>query len=84
MNAMPRDNTTVQQPPAVPRPTFLRIGAVVRETGLGRSTIYRLIAGEMFPGPVQLGPRAVGWRRSDLEQWSSTRRATRDWTNAAR
>lgn len=58
-------------------PTFLRIKAV-RVTSLGRSTIYRLIAGEMFPCPMRFGPRTVAWRRPDLERWSSTRLATRN------
>jgi prophage regulatory protein len=54
-------------------PTFLRLPSVIRMTGLGRSTIYRLVAEKSFPCPVRLGPRAVAWRRSDLDQWSNTR-----------
>ncbi|HEY8711068.1 MAG TPA: AlpA family phage regulatory protein [Burkholderiaceae bacterium] len=46
---------------------------VMRITGLGRSTIYRLIADQKFPSPVRLGPRAVAWRRTDLDQWSDAR-----------
>jgi len=52
-------------------PVFLRMPNVVRMTGLTRSTIYRLIANRKFPSPVRLGPRAVGWRRADLDQWSA-------------
>ena len=54
---------------------FLRMPSVIRRTGLGRSTIYRLIASSKFPTPVRLGGRAVGWRRSDLDRWSDTRPA---------
>ncbi|MCP5272041.1 MAG: AlpA family phage regulatory protein [Burkholderiaceae bacterium] len=43
---------------------------VVRLTGLGRSTIYRLIAANEFPSPVRLSPRVVAWRREELDQWS--------------
>jgi prophage regulatory protein len=50
-----------------------RLPMVVRVTGLGRSTIYRLVADGSFPPPVHLGPRAVGWRWSDLDQWSRSR-----------
>ncbi|WP_428290646.1 helix-turn-helix transcriptional regulator [Hydrogenophaga sp.] len=46
---------------------------VVRITGLGRSTIYRLIATQRFPNPVRLGPRAVAWRRTEIDQWSEAR-----------
>lgn len=70
----------MQQPhPEHPRtvesvvPVFLRMPMVMRLTGLGRSTIYRLMAVRKFPSPVQLGPRAVAWRRADLERWSEER-----------
>ena len=56
-------------------PVFLRMPTVMRMTGLGRSTIYRLIADQKFPCPVRLGPRAVAWRRSDLDRWSEARPA---------
>lgn len=52
---------------------FLRMRSVTRMTGLGRSTIYRLIAEDRFPRPVRLAKRAVAWRRVDLERWSGER-----------
>ena len=52
---------------------FLRMRAVTRLTGLGRSTIYRLVAQDKFPCPVRLASRAVAWRRVDLERWSEAR-----------
>jgi prophage regulatory protein len=52
---------------------FARMPTVVRVTGLGRSTIYRLIAEERFPPQVRIGARAVGWRWTDLEKWSAAR-----------
>jgi prophage regulatory protein len=52
---------------------FARLPTVMQATGLGRSTIYRLMAYGAFPAPVHLGPRAVGWRWSDLDQWSESR-----------
>ena len=66
---------TEPKPPAVePQPAvFVRLAAVVRMTGLGRSTIYRLMAEDKFPSPVRLAKRAVAWRRIDLEQWSAGR-----------
>ena len=53
-------------------PMIMRMAAVVRFTGIGRSTIYKLVAQRRFPMPIRLGDRAVGWRRSDLERWSET------------
>ena len=49
---------------------FLRMWAVTRMTGLGRSKIYRLVAQDKFPSPVRLANRAIAWRRTDLERWS--------------
>jgi prophage regulatory protein len=54
-------------------PVFLRMPTVMRLTGLGRSTIYRLVADSKFPNPVRLGPRAIAWRRADLDLWSAAR-----------
>lgn len=72
----------VQQTSAPPSDThdqvptvFLRMPSVMQMTGLGRSTIYRLMAQQQFPCPVRLGVRAVAWRRSELNEWSQTRPA---------
>jgi len=60
-------------PPAadVQPAAFVRMSAVVRMTGLGRSTIYRLMAEDKFPSPVLLAKPAVALRRIDLVQWSA-------------
>jgi len=42
-------------------------------TGLGRSTIYRMVAEDAFPQPVRLTRRLIAWRRADLDQWSAGR-----------
>jgi prophage regulatory protein len=52
---------------------FVRMPLVTRMTGLGRSTIYRLMAENKFPSPVKLAKRAVAWRRVDLERWGQSR-----------
>jgi prophage regulatory protein len=54
-------------------PPFMRLAGVMRFTGLGRSTIYRLIADDQFPSPVRLTKRIVVWRRCDVEHWFETR-----------
>ena len=48
---------------------FLRMPSVMQMTGLGRSTIYRLMAQQQLPCPVRLGVRAAAWRRSALDLW---------------
>lgn len=55
---------------------LLRLRAVMHMTGLSRSSLYRLIADGQFPRPVRLGPRAVAWRRADVDAWSEARPVT--------
>lgn len=57
--------------------SLLRLPSVLRATGLGRSTLYRLIAACSFPAPVRLSKRAVAWRASEVEIWSQSRPTTR-------
>lgn len=52
---------------------LLRLPAVMTLTGLGRSTIYRLVAEKRFPCPVRIASRAIAWRRSDLNVWTESR-----------
>jgi prophage regulatory protein len=54
---------------------IVRLPTVLKMTGLGRSTIYRLIADHRFPSQVLLADRAVGWRRSDVAHWSQSRQS---------
>lgn len=49
--------------------TILRLPAVKARTGLCRTTLYAKISRGEFPPPVALGPRAVGWRASDIDAW---------------
>jgi len=49
--------------------TINRLPEVIRRTGRSRSAIYRGVATGEFPAPVALGPRAVGWRESDITAW---------------
>lgn len=71
MNRLPLNTTP--RPDDVAPSVFLRMTGVMHMTGLGRSTIYRLMAEQKFPAPVRLSTRAVAWRRVDLEQWSAER-----------
>lgn len=59
-------------------PQVLRLPAVKRLTGLGRSTIYEAMRRGEFPRSLKLDRRAAGWLRSDLERWLSARVAERD------
>ena len=54
-------------------PYLLRLPAVLQVTGLGRSTLYKLIAERAFPEPVKIAKRAVAWRNEEVQRWSAGR-----------
>jgi len=53
--------------------SILRRKQVQARTGLARSTIYLHIQNGTFPSPVPLGPRAVGWIESEINDWIAGR-----------
>lgn len=53
-----------------------RLPLVRQRTGLGRSTIYRLMNQGLFPCAVQLAPRAIGWHKADIDAWLAARPKT--------
>lgn len=60
----------------------MRRREVERTVGLSRSQIYLLIQRGEFPRPVQLGPRAVGWPESAVQQWLEARKPAMPWAEA--
>tara|TARA_B100000676_G_scaffold313222_1_gene392432 strand:- start:1945 stop:2142 length:198 start_codon:yes stop_codon:yes gene_type:complete len=57
---------------------LIRLAEVMKNTGLGRSSIYKRIAEGEFPKPVPLGGRAVGWVSDEIETWILERIEERD------
>ena len=49
--------------------TILRRKQVEARTGLSRSTIYAFISEGVFPKPINLGNRAVGWIEAEIDAW---------------
>ena len=49
--------------------TILRLPAVIKRTGLSRSSIYLRIKKGEFPASISLGARAVGWIEEDIDSW---------------
>ncbi|MBT4330582.1 MAG: AlpA family transcriptional regulator [Gammaproteobacteria bacterium] len=49
--------------------TILRLPKVKERTGLSRSSIYLKISQGLFPKPVSLGARAVGWISTEVDDW---------------
>ena len=50
---------------------ILRRRQLEEQLGLSRSAIYQMVADGLFPKPIKLGRRAVGWRADDVENWLS-------------
>lgn len=46
---------------------ILRLPMVKARSGKGRSSLYRDIAAGLWPKPVSLGARAVGWPDDEVE-----------------
>jgi len=61
-----------------PRLIVLRRRQVEARTGLGRSSIYALIADGRFPAPIRLPTHTVGWLEHEIDGWIAER------TNASR
>lgn len=52
---------------------YIRRPAVEELTGLGRTTIYKLMSAGQFPRPVRLTGRAVAWPESAVVAWLASR-----------
>ncbi|MBS54982.1 MAG: AlpA family transcriptional regulator [Oceanospirillaceae bacterium] len=42
---------------------------VEKVTGLSRNSIHRRIDDNLFPKPISLGGRSIGWRSIDVMAW---------------
>lgn len=56
----------------------MRLKEVMDTTGLSRSTVYKYIAEGVFPKPVTLGERCVGWVENEVFEWLLARIEERD------
>lgn len=57
----------------LPANTIVRRKVVEAETGYSRSTIYLRITQGLWPKPVSLGPRAVGWPAREVTAINAAR-----------
>ncbi len=53
----------------IPNEKILRLRSVLARTGLSRSMAYMLLRDGLFPKPISLGLRAVGWLESEVDGW---------------
>jgi prophage regulatory protein len=52
---------------------FLTLKEVQYKTGLGRTTVYKMIKEGDFPAQIQVGPRAVRWLQTEVDRWMFSR-----------
>jgi prophage regulatory protein len=48
---------------------LIRLKEVISISGLGRSSIYKMMAEGRFPMSISLGERAIAWEISEIEEW---------------
>ena len=53
--------------------TILRFPSVKTEVGLSRTSIHRRIHAGLFPRPVSLGTKAVGWPAAEIAALNAAR-----------
>lgn len=55
------------------RDRFMRLPAVIEVCGIGKTTIYDQIRQGIFPSPIPLGAKSVGWLASEIEAWMAAK-----------
>ncbi len=48
---------------------ILRKPEVLASIGMGNTWLYEAVRRSDFPQPVKIGERAVGWRKTDVDEW---------------
>lgn len=61
-----------EKPPAA-RDRLMRRSEVQSDTGLSRTSLYRLIAAKDFPSQIRLSANSVAWLRSEVDTWIADR-----------
>jgi prophage regulatory protein len=51
------------------RDRILRQAEVEAKVGFKKTKLFEKIGAGTFPAPIALGPRAVGWRESEVDAW---------------
>ncbi|WP_425973108.1 helix-turn-helix transcriptional regulator [Aeromonas caviae] len=57
---------------------LIKIGEVIRRTGVSRARVYQLVKTGAFPRQVTLGPRSVAWAAHEIDDWIQGRLAARN------
>lgn len=55
----------------------IRLPEVMRKTGLGRTSLYKMSTSGQFPASISLGGKAMGWIEAEIDRWIEERMAAR-------
>ncbi|NML62242.1 AlpA family transcriptional regulator [Massilia sp. RP-1-19] len=61
----------------------IRLPEVIKKTGLGRTTLYRMSTAGQFPESISLGGKAMGWIEAEIDKWIEERMRARQRTPVA-
>jgi prophage regulatory protein len=62
----------------IPLTRLLRKPEVLTLTGIGQTTLHKLISEGSFPKPVPITGKVVGWVDSEIQKWIASRINLRD------
>ena len=64
----------MNESPSVPDThRLIRLPEVLNICGISRATLYREIKAQVFPAPIHLSTRSVGWVQDEVMQWVESR-----------
>jgi len=48
---------------------FIRLPEVLYLTGLGKTSIYKLVNNNAFPKPISFSAGRIAWKTVDIQNW---------------
>ncbi|MCV6588316.1 MAG: AlpA family transcriptional regulator [Marinobacterium sp.] len=59
-------------------PQLIRRKDLLLQIGFTESMLYEQVTAGTFPKPIKIGPKAVAWLESEVNEWLNQRIALRD------
>jgi prophage regulatory protein len=54
-------------------PTFIDLRFIMKDTGLSKTTIWRMIRKGKFPDGVMVSPGRKKWRNTQYREWAASK-----------
>jgi prophage regulatory protein len=51
------------------RDRILRLAEVEAKIGFRKTKIWEMVNENAFPAPIAIGPKAIGWRETEIDSW---------------